>query len=258
MLEVIVWTGAGLALLTAILLAWRAMSCAAGWRAWICYQLDRVHARVFTHWRAENACTIPEFGPAIIVANHTSPADPPTLWIRHFASFQHPRIRVIGFIMAREFARGFPVGWIARSMESILVGRSGSDMAPMREALRRLEAGHLLGVFPEGRINFTTPDEQLLPGGTGVAWLALKSGAPVIPIHIRNAPRDRRIIHAFLKRTHTSVKYGAPVDLSRWTGSKPVDAALTEVTDTIMQAIADLGGLKITPVTRVREPADRN
>jgi 1-acyl-sn-glycerol-3-phosphate acyltransferase len=116
----------------------------------------------------------------------------------------------------------------------------------------------LLGVFPEGRINFASPDEQLLPGGTGVAWLALKSGAPVIPIHIRNAPRDRRIIHAFLKRTHTSVKYGTPVDLSRWTGAKPDDATLTAVTDTIMQAIADLGGLKITPVARVREPADTN
>ena len=233
---------------------WRAVRCEAGWRAWICYPVARCHACVFARWRAENSCTIPEFGPAIIVANHTSPADPPLLWIRHFAGFQRPRLRVIGFLMAREFMGRGIVAWVCRAMESIPVGRAGRDMAPMRAALRRLQAGHLLGVFPEGRLNKLSPDEQLLPGGTGVAWLAIKSGAPVIPVFIRNAPRHESLVRAFLMRTRTSLRYGQPVDLSRWTAGKLDQQQLAEATDAIMQAIARLGDIRYSPTTATHEP----
>lgn len=239
---------AGIVLAALVVAAWRAVRCEAGWRAWVCYQIDRLHALLVTRLRMENACTIPEFGPAIIVANHTSPVDPPMLWIRHYAGFTKPRLRVIGFLMAREFMGRGLVAWVCRAMESIPVGRSGRDSGPMREALRRLEAGHLLGVFPEGRLNKDTPDEQLLPGGTGAAWLALHSGAPVIPIFIRNAPRHRSLVWAFLTRTRSSLRYGPPVDLSRWRNRKIDHDVLTEVTDEIMRSIAALGGIRYTPI----------
>lgn len=245
-----------LAMVVTAVAAYRASRCAAGWRAWLCYQVAMFHCYVFTRCKATNACTYPEHGPAIIVANHTSPVDPVVLWFRHFAQFQSPRLRVIGYMMAKEYyVRGGLLTWIYKAMESIPVERAGQDMAPIRDALRRLQAGHLLGLFPEGGINVDAPDERLRAGGTGVAWLALRSKAPVIPVFISRAPRSDSMVRVFFKRTRTTLTYGPPVDLSPWQKEKPSHADLAEATDKIMQSIADLGGLKITPsATRSARP----
>lgn len=242
---------AALILLTGICVVCRARSCSAGWRAWVCYQIARIHRFLFTRCTATNACTYPEHGPAIIVANHSSPVDPMLLWTGHFAQFLKPRLRVIGFMMAREYYMGGGLtGWVCKAMESIPVERSGRDMAPIREALRRLQDGRLLGLFPEGRINFTSPDEQLLPGGTGVAWLALRSGAPVIPVFIRHAPRSNSMTRCFYTRTRTTLTYGSPIDLSKWKNEKPSHSDLIEVTDLIMHQLAEMGGIRPSPTTR--------
>ncbi len=235
-------------IVTLTILLFRAATCSAGWRAWVCYQISRIHCLVFSHCRPTNPCTYPENGPAIIVANHTSPVDPVLLWTRHFAQFTKPRIRVIGYMMAKEYyIRGGLLSWAFRAMESIPVERSGRDMAPIRDALRRLEQGHLLGLFPEGRINIKTPNEQLLPGGTGVAWLALRSKAPVIPVFIHKAPRSTSMVGAFFTWTRSTLTYGEPIDLSRWHNEKPSHLELIEVTDLIMQRLAELGGVRMTP-----------
>ena len=235
-------------IVTLTILLFRAATCSAGWRAWVCYQISRIHCLVFSHCRPTNPCTYPENGPAIIVANHTSPVDPVLLWTRHFAQFKKPRLRVIGYMMAKEYyIRGGLLSWAFRAMESIPVERSGRDMAPIRDALRRLEQGHLLGLFPEGRINIKTPNEQLLPGGTGVAWLALRSKAPVIPVFIHKAPRSTSMVGAFFTWTRSTLTYGEPIDLSRWHNEKPSHLELIEVTDLIMQRLAELGGVRMTP-----------
>ncbi len=245
-------TAIAILLISALFIAfglWRALTCPAGWRAWICYRIAMFHRFLFSRCTQENACTIPEEGAAIIVANHTSPLDPVVLWTKHFSEFKKPHLRVIGYMMAKEYyiRRGL-IGWVCRAMESIPVERSGRDMVPIRDALRRLQDGKLLGLFPEGRLNLKTPDEQLLPAGTGIAWLALKSGAPVIPVFIRNSPRSKSMVRAFVVRTRTSLRYGPPIDLSRWKDAKGTQEELTEITDYIMSHIAALGGLRITPV----------
>jgi 1-acyl-sn-glycerol-3-phosphate acyltransferase len=230
----------------------RAATCSAGWRAWLCYQISMIQGLLFARCNTINKCPIPEFGPAIIVANHTSPVDPVLIWHRHFAGFKKPRLRVIGFLMAREFyeLRGI-INWVCRAMESIPVERSGQDMKPIREALKRLEAGNLLGVFPEGRLNVESPDHRLLHGGSGVAWLAIKSKVPVIPVFIKKAPRAKSMIAAFFVRTHATLIYGEPIDLSAWYDKKPGHAELQEVTDLIMMKLAQLGGIEFTPTAEV-------
>lgn len=240
------------ALLMVAIASIRAATCSAGWRVWVCYQITVIHEMLFARCKTVNACPFPETGPAIIVANHTSPVDPALIWHRHFANFKKPRLRVIGFMMAREFyeKRGI-IHWVCRTMESIPVERSGRDMKPIRKALKRLEAGHLLGLFPEGRLNVESPDQRLLPGGSGVAWLALKSKVPVIPVFIRNAPRAKSIIAPFLIRTHATLIYGEPIDLSAWYDKKPGHAELQKVTDLIMMKLAQLGGLEFTPNAEV-------
>lgn len=229
--------------------ALRGATCPAGWRAWVCYQIALVHRTFFARCQMTNKCPFPESGPAIIVANHTSPVDPILIWHRHFAQFRKPRLRVIGFMMAKEFyqRRGI-VNWVCRAMESIPVARSGQDMGPIREALTRLENGHLLGLFPEGRLNVVSPDERLLPGGTGVAWLAIKSKAPVIPVFIHHAPRGKSILGCYFVRTLVTLTYGNPIDLSAWHGRKPGHEDLAEVTDLIMKSLSHIGGIGFTPI----------
>ena len=226
----------------------RAVTCEAGWRAWVCYRIAAVHRALFARCEMVNSCPYPEFGPAIIVANHTSPVDPVLLWHSHFAGFAKPRLRVIGFMMAREFyqRRGI-VNWVCRAMESIPVDRSGRDMSSIREALKRLENGHLLGLFPEGRLNVESPEQQLLRGGSGVAWLAIKSQAPVIPVFIHQAPRGKTMFGSFFIRTQVTLVYGKPIDLSQWLDKKPDHMELAEVTDVIMKTLSEIGGVGYTP-----------
>lgn len=82
--------------------------------------------------------------------------------------------------------------------------RNGRDMQSVRQALERLKQGRLLGLFPEGRLNGETPNDRLLAGDTGVAWLALKAAVPVIPIFIQNAPRSGSMVWVFFRRAGAS------------------------------------------------------
>ena len=141
------------------------------------------------------------------------------------------------------------VGWICGVMESIPLARSGRDMGPTRVALQRLKNNQLVGVFPEGKLNDVAPDVQLIEGDTGAAWLALKSGVPVIPVYIHGAPRGKSMLRSFLVRTQTTLHYGQPIDISRWFGQRLTQDMLREVTDELMTQLARLGG--------VRPPAPR-
>ena len=233
------------------LVAWRSHANRVGWPAWVCFQIAQIHRLLFSHCRQNNRCNIPEHGAAIIIANHTSPADPVLLWTRHFESFQKPHLRVIGYLTAREYYDVHPlIRWVCRAMESIPVDRNGRDTQPLRLALRRLEEGRLLGLFPEGRLNELSPDTQLLPGDTGAAWLALKADVPVIPVFIHRAPRHHSMVRAFFVHTRASLTYGKPIDLSHWKGRKLTAEQLADATDHMLQCLADLGGIQISPTPR--------
>jgi 1-acyl-sn-glycerol-3-phosphate acyltransferase len=228
-----------------IWVAWRVHVSECGFQAWFLHSIARGYTRVVFRRRAANSRTIPEKSAAIIIANHTSPVDPMLMWADHCREFQGPTIRLPGFMTAKEYCemRGL-VGWICSVMESIPVARSGRDMGPARDALRRLNDNELVGVFPEGKINDVTPDLQLIQGDTGAAWLALKSRVPVIPVYIRNAPRGKSMVCSFLVRSQTTLHYGRPIDISRWYDQRLTQDVLREVTDELMLHLADLGGVK--------------
>jgi 1-acyl-sn-glycerol-3-phosphate acyltransferase len=158
---------------------------------------------------------------------------------------------VIGYLTAREYFElpGF-VNWVCRAMECIPVDRNGRDMQSVRQALERLKQGRLLGLFPEGRLNGETPNDRLLAGDTGVAWLALKAAVPVIPIFIQNAPRSGSMVWVFFRRARVRLIFGQPLDLTPWQGRRSSPELLAEVTDHIMGSLARLGGIGYTPCAR--------
>src|SRR5699024_416469 len=102
-----------------------------------------------------------------------------------------------------------------------------------------LAAGGVFGVFREGP---RSPDGRLYKGQTGPAWLALTTGAPVIPLALTGTERilpPGRKIPSF---SQVRVRFGAPVDLSPWKGQAHKARPRREATDAIMSAIADLSG----------------
>lgn len=169
-------------------------------------------------------------GGGILVCNHTSSLDPMLL--------QAAVPRVITWMMAKEYDR-FPMRWFFKAIEPILVERSGRDMAATRAALRALKDGKILGLFPEGRIE-TTP--KLLEFQTGVALLALKSGAPVYPAYLDGTQRCKGMMEGIFQPQRVTLAFGPPVELG--TNGEEGREALESATERIRAAVAELEQVK--------------
>lgn len=188
--------------------------------------LNVAFGRGYHGLRLMNACPLPTSGPAILICNHTSGLDPCLL--------QAASSRLITWMMAREYYELPIVRTICRISGMIPTSRNGRDVAAMRTALRALEEGAIVGIFPEGRIE---TDGQLLPFHPGVAMLALRAGAPVYPARLEGSQRGRSMTSAFLMPGRSQVRFGPPVELA---AGEPTRQALGIVTERFRAAIAGL------------------
>lgn len=186
-------------------------------------------------WRgAEN---IPADGGIIVAANHVSEIDP--LIIGHFLVDQR---RAPRFLAKAELFRTAPLKWIVEGAKQIPVYRHAADasaaVAPAVDALRQ---GECVLIYPEGS---ATRDPELWPmkARTGVARVALLSGAPVIPIAMWGPeailPYKARRPKLFPRRT-MQILVGPPVDLSAFMDRPMTADLLRAATDAIMRRVAD-------------------
>lgn len=200
---------------------------------------------------------LPASGGVIIVPNHLSHFDPLVSahfiydagrWPRYLGKASLFRLPVIGSILQR--------------CKQIPVERGTVDAARSLEALAgAVRGGGAVVIYPEGT---TTREPELWPmrGKTGVARLALATGAPVIPVVMWGPekifdPRTKRL--NLRPRVPVTVVAGPPVDLSRWAGGTHSRAVLDEMTDVIMLRLRDMlaeirGG---TPPPLWSAPANR-
>ena len=181
---------------------------------------------------------IPADGPVIIVPNHLSQFDP--LVCAHFVfdAGRWPQ-----FLGKAGVFRLPVVGAVLHRIRQIPVERGSTDAArSLDQAIAALRDGGCVIIYPEGT---TTREPQLWPmrGKTGVARLALLTGAPVVPVAMWGPQEVHNpVTHRFSLRPRTpvSVAAGAPVDLSRWAGARPTREALDEIADAIMLRVRDL------------------
>jgi 1-acyl-sn-glycerol-3-phosphate acyltransferase len=169
---------------------------------------------------------LPRTGPAILVSNHTSSIDP--LLLQAFSP------RLIRWMMAKEYFDFKPLRWLFDTVGVILVERSGRDLAATRAAMRVLEAGYVLGVFPEGKIETS---DDLLPFQSGIGLLAIKTKAPVFPAYLDGTQRKREMIEAFLRPSTGSVTFGPRLALGDLGDSR---AEIVEATRRIQCAVESL------------------
>ena len=173
---------------------------------------------------------LPAVGPAILIANHTSGADVPLL--------QASVGRVLGFLIAREFYDHKLIGPMARGLGCIPVRRDGRDLGATRAALRALEAGRVVPMFPVGKI-IADSGRTLGEGKPGVAFLAERSRVPVYPAYLSGTPPTNNVLRGLLGPSTSTVRLGPAVDLSDLL-DRPGKPDLDAITARLMAAIAAL------------------
>jgi 1-acyl-sn-glycerol-3-phosphate acyltransferase len=188
-----------------------------------------------TLWRTtvEGSIDLPPGRGAVFVSNHRSSID--TLFLQQMIP------RAIHYLIAREYVERRFIGWPLRVAGAIPVNRGGIDTASTRQAIRLAEAGEMIGIFPEGRIN--TTDEFMLPGRPGAAMIALRARVPVIPCYIEGSPYGGHILRPFVTLARVTVRIGSPIDVSEYLAREGEDGVLEEMTLRFMREIARLAGV---------------
>ncbi len=181
---------------------------------------------------------IPSSGPAILASNHLAVAD----------SFYLPLVvrRRITFLAKAEYftgtgLKGWFLRWFYSSAGQVPIDRTNADaaQAALETAQRLLEKGKLLGMYPEGT---RSPDGRLYKGKTGLARLALETGVPVIPVamigtNVVNPPGKKT-----LRFGRVTVRFGAPMEFSRFEGLAGNRFIERAVIDEVMYELMGLSG----------------
>ena len=188
--------------------------------------INRAYARIFHHVVVTGQQQVPKTGPAIILSNHISGLDPMMI--------QSALHRPVIWMMAREYYEIGPMRKIFQALNAIPVTRDGKDSTALRSALRALDAGRLLGVFPEGKIAI---NKRLLPFQTGVAMIALRAKVPILPLHLTGTTRGKSMARAFVFPQQVRLRFGTPIDLSQHF-KRNVD--LAQPTAMLQNAVDDL------------------
>jgi 1-acyl-sn-glycerol-3-phosphate acyltransferase len=203
--------------------------------------------------RAWGVKNVPRHGPVILAGNHLSFSD------HFFGPLPVPR-KVIFLAKSEYLTRPGLMGLISKAFFAgvgvIPIDRGGgvaSEQA-LRTGLRVLAAGHVLGIYPEGT---RSPDGRMYRGKTGVARLAVESGAPVVPMAMIDTfefqPPSTIWPNAKIR---PGVKFGEPMDFSRYRGQQTDGQLLRTITDEIMQAIAKLSGQEYVDMDARRAKAE--
>jgi 1-acyl-sn-glycerol-3-phosphate acyltransferase len=175
---------------------------------------------------------VPQSGPVILAANHVSALD----------SFLIPLVspRPVHFLAKQEYFTGNPLLRVAiNGLGAIPVPRGGhrAAQAALETSLAVLKDGRAFGIHPEGT---RSRDGRLYRGRTGVAWLAIASGAPVVPVALIGTDRVHPIGSVLPRPGKVTVRFGAPLLFRQPSGA--MAKARREATDEIMDAIAALSG----------------
>ena len=143
-------------------------------------------ARTMFRLESRGRANVPATGPVLLVANHSSVLDPPLIG--------SATRRQLTFLAKAELFDLPLFGAVIRRLNARPVQRKGADSSALRSAMRVLEDGGALLIFPEG----TRGDEGIIRSAkTGAGMLAVLSGAPVVPVFIEGSgrawPRGRKL-----------------------------------------------------------------
>ena len=162
---------------------------------------------------------IPAEGAVILATNHMSHMDTPVLFV-------NPRRPDITALVTTKYQEKPFIRWFTKVAEGIWINRDIADFSAIRKASEVLAKGRALGIAPEGTRSQTG---QMQEGKPGTVMLALKTGAPIVPVALTGTEDAlEKLMH--LRRPHITATFGEPFTLpefqlhhrsevlQRWTG----------------------------------------
>jgi 1-acyl-sn-glycerol-3-phosphate acyltransferase len=167
---------------------------------WLMRALFTLFFRFWGGWEVTGHEHVPREGAVLIAPNHLSFLDPPLMG----CALQRP-----GWFMAKAELFDVPgFRWLITHMHAYPVKRGAPDRAALKRTLDYLRNGEVVCVFPEGK---RSVDGQLSPIESGIGMLAVKTGAPIVPVAIRGTdhvlPRDAKRLY----RARVRVRFGLPI-----------------------------------------------
>ena len=192
---------------------------------------------------------VPSNGPVIIASNHLSFSD----------SIFMPLVvpRSVTFLAKSEYftspgLKGFIKKITFIALGQVPVDRSGGKRseAALLTGLKLLKDNHCIGIYPEGT---RSPDGRLYKGRTGIARMAIESGAPIIPVAMFNTAEIQPTGQVVPKVRRVEMVFGEPM---YFTGDSTDQAVLRAATNQLMEKIAELSKQEYVPNMYASEAKD--
>ncbi|UZJ32242.1 lysophospholipid acyltransferase family protein [Streptomyces endophytica] len=209
--------------------------------------------RVLYRPKVEGMERIPATGPVILAGNHVTFID--SLFLSLVVK------RPVYFIGKDEYVTGTGIkgrlmAWFFTSAGMIPVDRDGGHggVAALMTGRRVLEQGKAFGIYPEGT---RSPDGRLYRGRTGIARLALMTGAPVVPFAMIGTDKVQPGGKGLPRIAPVTIRFGEALDFSRYDGMDRDRYVLRAVTDEVMSEVMELSGQEYVDIyaTKARAAA---
>lgn len=187
---------------------------------------------------------VPKKGGAVLASNHLSFVD---------SIFLPLKVRrPVTFLAKSDYftgkgIKGALIRWFFKSTGQLPIDRSGGKASEdsLNTGLGVLERQLLLGIYPEGT---RSPDGKLYRGRTGIARMILEAKVPVVPVAMIDTDKVQPLGAKYPKIHRVGVKFGTPLDFSRFAGMEGERAVLRAVTDQIVYRIKELSGQRYEDV----------
>ena len=190
--------------------------------------------------RSRDRRQVPRHG-AILAANHRTAIDPLVVCMSFW--------RQVVWLAKVELVLSKKIAWFFRGAGVIPINRAMPEEEWVERAAQVLKEGKLFGIFPEGT---RSPDGRVYRGYTGVARVAQRSGAPVVPTVITGTDRRHRKGARFVKPGPCRARFGEPMYFEIRPGEDE-GAAYRRFTDEVLDAVAALLGAERVPDRYSRE-----
>ncbi|MGB9879707.1 MAG: lysophospholipid acyltransferase family protein [Anaerolineae bacterium] len=198
------------------------------WMQKLVIAILRVLINILCRVDAEQLKKVPMHGPLILVANHVNFLDVPLLFV-----YLQPR-RVTAFAKIETWENPI-LGFLFTLFDAIPIRRGEADTTAFRRALAELEAGHILAIAPEGT---RSRNGRLQRGRPGAVMLALRTGAPLLPVAYYGGENFYRNLSR-LRRTDFHIVVGEPFYVEAH-GMKVTREVRWQITDEVMYQLAAL------------------
>lgn len=189
--------------------------------------LMRRALRLFGDWKVEGREYVPPRGPLLVVSNHQSNMDPPIL------SASMPRR--VTFMAKRGLFHNPVASHLLKAYGAFPLNQNGGDLAAIQRSIQLLSQDAAMAIFPEG----TRSSGAMRRAIPGIAMVALRSGAPILPVGITGTERIGPIWQVAIPRGEFRVRIGQPFSIPPIEGRLRREQ-LEDITTMIMERVAAL------------------